>query len=204
MKTHHASHVRAASAVALGALALGTSVTLSAQSQVAADALQPWQAVTYQHLTSLEPSPDGERLAFLRSKPRRPLDEDSGPAWVEIWMMHHGGEPAPFVTGEVTASALRWIDAERLAFIAKREGDEHDALYVIAATGGEARRAETNHRADPTQSAASPNSRSTRTVSLHSPSRRPWRRWTPTSVKPEARCSARLAWLVVKTRLVSL
>ena len=54
------------------------------------------------------------------------------------------------------------------------------------------------------QRAASPSSRSTRIVSFHSPSRRPWRRCTPTSVNPAARCSARLAWLVVKTRLVSL
>ena len=52
--------------------------------------------------------------------------------------------------------------------------------------------------------AASPSSRSTSTQSRHSPSRRPWRRWTPTSSKPAARCTARLAALEVKIRDVSL
>ena len=52
--------------------------------------------------------------------------------------------------------------------------------------------------------AASPSSRSTSTQSRHSPSRRAWRRWTPTSVKPAARCSARLAALLAKIREVSL
>ena len=53
-------------------------------------------------------------------------------------------------------------------------------------------------------SAASPSSRSTSTQSFHSPSSRPWRRCTPTSTKPAARWTARLAALVVKIRLVSL
>ncbi len=36
---------------------------------------------------------------------------------------------------------------------------------------------------------ASPSSRSTSTQSRHSPSSRPWRRWTPTSSKPAATCT---------------
>ena len=54
------------------------------------------------------------------------------------------------------------------------------------------------------QSSASPSRRSTSTQSFHSPSRRPWRRWTPTSRKPAARWAARLAALSVKSREVSL
>ncbi len=54
------------------------------------------------------------------------------------------------------------------------------------------------------QRAASPSSRSTSTQSFHSPSRRPWRRWMPTSSNPAATCTARLAALSLKMRLVSL
>ncbi len=52
--------------------------------------------------------------------------------------------------------------------------------------------------------AASPSSRSTSTQSFHSPSSRPWRRWMPTSSKPAARWTARLAPLSANTREVSL
>ncbi len=52
--------------------------------------------------------------------------------------------------------------------------------------------------------AASPSSRSTSTQSRHSPSSRPWRRCTPTSVKPAARCTARLAALEANSFEVTL
>jgi dipeptidyl aminopeptidase/acylaminoacyl peptidase len=121
-------------------LCLLGATALAAQTQTPAGTLQPWQVATYQHVTDAQPSPDGRRVAFLRSKPRRPLAEDSGPAWIEIHLLQENGEVTPFVTGEVTASGLAWIDADRLAFLAKRAGDEHKSLYVISASGGEARR----------------------------------------------------------------
>jgi len=91
------------------------------------------------------------------------------------------------------------------------EREQHpatDPRTADASPGGDARLTVCSHLrlilTAPVQRAASPSSRSTRIVSFHSPSRRPWRLWTPTSAKPAARCSFRLAWFVVKTRLVSL
>ena len=109
-----------------------------AQSQTPADTLQPWHAVMYRSVLSATVSPDGRQAAFLRTNPRRPLADDSGRTWVELWVWDAEGEEVPFVTGEVNVAQPRWIGNEALGFLARRDGDDQRAFYRIATSGGEA------------------------------------------------------------------
>ena len=109
-----------------------------AQSQTPADTLQPWHAVMYRSVRSATVSPDGRQAAFLRTNPRRPLADDSGRTWVELWVWDAEGEEVPFVTGEVNVAQPRWIGNEALGFLARRDGDDQRAFYRIATSGGEA------------------------------------------------------------------
>src|SRR3990172_12769250 len=87
-------------------------------------------------------SPDGSRIAYVLTVPRRPLDEKDGPAWTELHVVDESGASRRYVTGEVNVGGVAWKpDGKKISFLAKREGDEHRALYVIPVDGGEARRA---------------------------------------------------------------
>jgi dipeptidyl aminopeptidase/acylaminoacyl peptidase len=113
---------------------------LSAQSVTAADTFQPWHSVMSRSVLSAAVSPDGRQVAFLRSSPRRPLADDSGPSWVELYLLDADGREVPFVTGKVNVAGITWIDTDQLAFVARREGDQHRAVYRISTRGGEARK----------------------------------------------------------------
>ncbi len=109
--------------------------------QDATDTIQPWQVATARSVTAAELSPTGDRLAYLQSVPRRPLADDSGPAWHELHVIDGASASRPFITGKVDISAIQWTpDGDRISFLAKRAGDDHKSLYAIAAAGGEARR----------------------------------------------------------------
>ncbi len=85
-------------------------------------------------------SPDGQMVAMIRSLPRVPYEDDDGAAWAELYVMKVGGEPRPFVTGEVTVSQINWSeDGKTIYYRAKRGTDEHQSLYHIAVDGGESR-----------------------------------------------------------------
>ena len=111
---------------------------VTAQPQTRADSFQPWHSVMYQSVLAAEVSPDGRQLAFLRSSPRRPLDDDSGPAWVELFVLDADGREVPFVTGEVNVGRPAWLGNDTLVFLTRRDGDQHRALYRISTRGGEA------------------------------------------------------------------
>lgn len=57
-------------------------------------------------VTQAEISPDGTRVAYVLSVPRTPLKEDDGPAWAELHVVTSDGASRPFVTGQVTVSAV--------------------------------------------------------------------------------------------------
>jgi dipeptidyl aminopeptidase/acylaminoacyl peptidase len=122
------------------AFVLALAAPVSAQSRTPADTFQPWHSVMYRSVLSAAISPDGTQVAFLRTHPRRPLADEDGPSWIELWLLAADGRLVPFVTGEVTVSNLTWIDDEHVAFAARRDGDEHRSVYRISTRGGEASR----------------------------------------------------------------
>ncbi|MEE9235382.1 MAG: S9 family peptidase, partial [Candidatus Acidoferrales bacterium] len=86
-------------------------------------------------------SPDGQRIAYLLAVPRRPLEDEDGPAWAELHVVDRSGNSRPFVTGPVNVSGVGWTpDGKAISFLAKRGHEEHKALYLIPVDGGEARR----------------------------------------------------------------
>jgi dipeptidyl aminopeptidase/acylaminoacyl peptidase len=122
------------------AVAVGIAAPASGQSRTPPDTFQPWHAVMYRSVLSADISPDGRQVAFLRSSPRRPLADENGPSWVELYLLAADGRVVPFVTGEVTVSNVVWLDDEHLAFAARRDGDAHRSAYRISTRGGEASR----------------------------------------------------------------
>jgi dipeptidyl aminopeptidase/acylaminoacyl peptidase len=94
----------------------------------------------YRSVVSAHASPDGRQLAFLRTNPRRPLDHDTGPAWVELYVIGADGRERPFVTGQVNVSGAIWTGNDTLAFVTRRQGDTARAVYQISTNGGEARK----------------------------------------------------------------
>ena len=133
---------RRALTVAAGgvAAALLAAVPAAAQSQTPANTFQPWHSVMYRSVIAAEPSPDGRQIAFLRTSPRRALEDDSGRAWVELYVLDADGGIVPFVTGEVSVGGPTWISNDELVFATRRDGDDNRALYRISTRGGEARK----------------------------------------------------------------
>jgi dipeptidyl aminopeptidase/acylaminoacyl peptidase len=88
-------------------------------------------------------SPDGAHVAYTRSVPRTLFEGEDGAPWSELHVIELStGAQRPFVTGEVNVRAIAWTpDSQGIAFLDKRKGDEHAALYVIPLRGGEARKA---------------------------------------------------------------
>jgi dipeptidyl aminopeptidase/acylaminoacyl peptidase len=92
-------------------------------------------------VTSASISPDGSRIAYVLSVPRKPNVDEDGPAWAELHVVGPDGKSRPFVTGEVNVADPTWTrDGNSILFLAKRGKDEHRSLYKIEAEGGEARR----------------------------------------------------------------
>ncbi|MCG2583027.1 S9 family peptidase [Massilia sp. TS11] len=85
-------------------------------------------------------SPDGQWAAFSVTAPAY----DSKEQWSDVWLKSlNDDSPARRLTfSKGGESGLAWSpDGKRLAFVAKREGDEEAQLYVIdVAQGGEAQR----------------------------------------------------------------
>jgi dipeptidyl aminopeptidase/acylaminoacyl peptidase len=86
-------------------------------------------------------SPDGKLIAYTLSVPRAIYTDDDGSAWSELHVVDQTGRSRPFITGKVNISSIKWMpDGKGISFLAKRGDDEHKALYVIPADGGEARK----------------------------------------------------------------
>ena len=92
-------------------------------------------------VTSASISPDGSRIAYVLSVPRKPNVDEDGPAWAELHVVGPDGKSRPFVTGEVNVADPTWTrDGNSILFLAKRGKDEHRSIYKIEAEGGESRR----------------------------------------------------------------
>jgi dipeptidyl aminopeptidase/acylaminoacyl peptidase len=98
---------------------------------------------TIRGATSAAISPDGKRIAYTLSVPRKPLVDDDGAPWIELHVLDSAsGESRPFVTGKVNVGGVQWTpDGRGIAFLSKRGDDKQTALWVIPVDGGEARKA---------------------------------------------------------------
>jgi dipeptidyl aminopeptidase/acylaminoacyl peptidase len=124
--------------------ALGTFLLLSVPAVAAQErVLTPDDVAALRSVTAAELSPDGMHVAYLLGVPRDPGVDPDGGAWTELHVADVGGERRrAFVAGEVNVSSIGWTAGGReIAFLAKRDGDEETALYVIPVDGGESRRA---------------------------------------------------------------
>ena len=85
------------------------------------------------------PSPDGKWIVFSVTEP----DYDAAKAVSDLWIVPvDGGAPARRLTASKGAeSGVAWSpDSTRIAFTAKREGDDAAQIYVLPVQGGEAQR----------------------------------------------------------------
>lgn len=107
----------------------------------AAEVFTPQDVAKIRAVTSVAMAPDGSKVAYVLSVPRRPLTDEDGPAWAELHVVGRDGVSRSYVTGEVNVSGVAWTkDGRSISFLAKRGKDEHRSLYEIPAEGGEARR----------------------------------------------------------------
>ncbi len=109
----------------------------------AQDALTPIMVAKTQQVVSAEISPDGKHVAYNLSLPRTPWEEEDGSSRSELHVLEvESGETMAFITAKSGAGSVHWTpDGRGIAFLAKRDDDEHRSLYVIPLRGGEARRA---------------------------------------------------------------
>jgi dipeptidyl aminopeptidase/acylaminoacyl peptidase len=109
---------------------------------VSAAGMTPRQVSEIQSVSSAVISPDGTRIAAVRSVPRTLFEDDNGSAWSELLIVvPSSGEVIPFIAGKTNVGAVQWLpDSSAVSFVAKRDDDEHRSLYVIPIDGGEARR----------------------------------------------------------------
>jgi len=93
-----------------------------------------------QRVGSPEVSPDGRWAAFTVKVPAYDKEQES----TDIWLVPMDGstDPRQLTFTRAAESDLAWSpDSTRLAFCAKREGDERKQVYALdLQTGGEARR----------------------------------------------------------------
>ena len=106
--------------------------------------IEPKHVAQVKYVTSVALSPEGNHAAYNVSVPRRPIDQDDGPAWSELYVVDLDGErgsPRPFITGEVSIGKPHWSpDGRWIYYTAKRTGDDEHRLYRIAVDGGESMR----------------------------------------------------------------
>ncbi len=121
-------------------IVLASVVCADARANTGNGAFTPEHVAKLRSVSAVKISPDGKHIAYLLRVPRRPFEDDDGPAWTELHVVDQSGRSRPFVTGPVDVSALAWTpDGGSLSFLAKRGKDEHKSLYVIPVDGGEAR-----------------------------------------------------------------
>jgi dipeptidyl aminopeptidase/acylaminoacyl peptidase len=100
--------------------------------------------LTFEQLSALRSvgdavsSPDGQSIAYTVTVPRRPGVDEDGSAWIELHVITADGRDRTFVGGEVKVSQIAFTpDGELLTYVAKRDGDDHKALWAIPLGGGE-------------------------------------------------------------------
>ncbi|MCR9292238.1 MAG: S9 family peptidase [bacterium] len=113
-------------------LACGISVGLAQQT------MQPADVARLRAVTNAAIAPDGKLIAYTLSVPRRPLEDDDGPAWSHLYVVDAAGKARVFVAGQETVGSVSWMpDGSSLLYLAKRGQEENASLYQIPIDGGE-------------------------------------------------------------------
>jgi dipeptidyl aminopeptidase/acylaminoacyl peptidase len=103
------------------------------------------RALTHEALTLMPrvanpaPSPDGKWVVFTITRPA--YDEKASSS--DLWLVPAAGgaEPRQLTFTKSAESDVAWsADSKRIAFSAKREGDEQNQIYILDLGGGEAKR----------------------------------------------------------------
>ena len=124
-------------------LALAAALLLATAAPApAAELMSPDHLAKLRRVVDARISPDGAHVAYVLRQPRELFEAPDGAPWTELWVVgSRGGDPRPYVTGEVNVSHLRWTpDGRALSYTAKRAGDDEPALYRIPLHGGESRK----------------------------------------------------------------
>ncbi len=86
-------------------------------------------------------SPDGSHTAYLLAVPRKPGEDEDGPAWTQLHVIDSDGRDRLYVGDKNPLANAAWLpDGSAISFLSKRSGDDYQALYRIDLGGGEARR----------------------------------------------------------------
>ena len=109
---------------------------------VAADGLTYEQLAAIRSVGSVNLSPDGSRIAYTLTLPRRPGYDENGPARTELRVTATDGSwDRAYVSGKVGPSGIRFTpDGTMLTYLTKRDEDEHRSIWAIHVNGGESRR----------------------------------------------------------------
>jgi len=83
-------------------------VLASARPLLSADTMTPFDVARLKTVAAVALSPDGQRIAYLLSVPRRVPEEDDGPAWAELHVVGRDGASRGYVTGAVTVGDIAW------------------------------------------------------------------------------------------------
>ena len=129
---------RSAWRVALaGVLSLGLAGPVQAQSSNGG--MTPHDVASIRTVSNPVVSPDGQRVAFLVSVPRNPLEESDGTAWRRLHLLDvASGTSREYVGGDLRVSSPAWTpDGASVTYLARREGDNATSLYSISVLGGE-------------------------------------------------------------------
>jgi dipeptidyl aminopeptidase/acylaminoacyl peptidase len=105
-------------------------------------ALTPKDVARIRSVVELAMRPDGSAIAYTLSVPREPGRDPDGPAWSRLYVVRFDGSgERVYIGGAVNISHLRWSpDGKYLGYLARRDGDERRAIYVIPAEAGESLR----------------------------------------------------------------
>ncbi len=128
-------------AVRLVCAALGLTLFAAALPAATPEPLSLADIARLRSVREVAVSADGELVAYVLGVPRRPWEEEDGPAWGELHVVDRLGADRGFVTGRENVRSLAWTpDGREILFLARRQGDEATCLWSIPRDGGEARR----------------------------------------------------------------
>lgn len=127
------------------------------QALVAATEFSEYHVSKLRNVSSARIAPDGLKIAYVLSVPRQAGKDEDGEAWAELHVLARDGTARPYVTGAVAVSEVAWTpDGRSIAFLAKRDQEEHKSLYMIPFGGGEARKVVPSDGSDITEFSFAP------------------------------------------------